>query len=141
VIYAQGSRFGGQTLFVSGGQLFLGIPPEQEVVGAAPRSGRHIVGVEFAKGKMGERHEWHGTLKLHVDDQTIAESEIRTIASRYSLCGEGLCIGYDGGDAVSRHYGHRFEFTGGAIQKVIFDVADDAYVDVERELAAAFARD
>ena len=27
-------------------------------------------------------------------------SEIRTIASRYSLCGEGLCIGYDGGDAV-----------------------------------------
>jgi arylsulfatase len=24
------------------------------------------------------------------------------MTGRYSLCGEGLCIGYDGGDAVSR---------------------------------------
>ena len=30
---------------------------------------------------------------------------------------------------------------GGEIIKVVFDVADDAYVDVERLLAAAMARD
>jgi hypothetical protein len=30
---------------------------------------------------------------------------------------------------------------GGRIVKVVFDVADDAYVDVEREMAAAVARD
>jgi hypothetical protein len=35
----------------------------------------------------------------------------------------------------------RFEFTGGKIVKVVFGVADDAYVDVEHELAAAIARD
>jgi hypothetical protein len=35
----------------------------------------------------------------------------------------------------------KFEFTGGRIVKVVFDVADDAYIDVERELAAAMARD
>jgi hypothetical protein len=29
----------------------------------------------------------------------------------------------------------------GKIVKVVFDIADDAYVDVERELAAAMARD
>jgi arylsulfatase len=29
----------------------------------------------------------------------------------------------------------------GKIDKVVFDIADDAYVDVERHLAAAMARD
>ena len=146
VIVAQGSRFGGYSLFVKDGRLhyvynFLGIPPEQRIVADAPRSGTHIVGVEFTKERMGEHHEWHGPLKLHVDDEVVAEDEIRTIASRYSLCGEGLCIGYDGGDAVSSEYGSGFGFTGGRVVKVVFDVADDLYVDVERELAAAMARD
>jgi hypothetical protein len=71
----------------------------------------------------------------------VAEDEFRTIASRYSLCGEGLCIGYDGGDAVSSHYTPKFEFTGGRIVKVVFDVGDDAYVDLERHLAGAMSRD
>jgi arylsulfatase len=30
---------------------------------------------------------------------------------------------------------------GGEIIKVVFDVADDAYIDVERHLAAAMSRD
>ena len=71
----------------------------------------------------------------------VAEGELTTIASRYALCGEGLCIGYDGGDAVSSEYRPKFEFTGGKIVKVVFDVADDAYVDAERHMAAAIARD
>ena len=54
---------------------------------------------------------------------------------------EGLCVGYDGGDAVSSEYKPRFEFTGGKIVKVVFDVADNTYVDIERHLAAAMARD
>jgi hypothetical protein len=53
----------------------------------------------------------------------------------------GLCIGYDGGDAVSSEYKPKFAFTGGTIVKVVFDVAEDAYVDVERELEAAIAHD
>ena len=61
--------------------------------------------------------------------------------SRYSLCGEGLCVGYDGGDAVSSEYKPKFEFTDGRVAKVVFDVADDAYLDVEQHLAAALARD
>jgi arylsulfatase len=146
VIVAQGSRFGGYSLFVKGGRLhyvmnFLGIPPEQKVVADAPTSGTHVVGVEFTKERMGERHESYGPLKIYVDDDVVAEDEIRTQPSRYALCGEGLCIGYDGGDAVSAEYRPKFEFTGGRIVKVVFDVADDAYMDVERELAAAMARD
>jgi hypothetical protein len=146
VIFAQGSRFGGYSLFVKDGKLtyvynFLGIPPEQRLVADAPTSGTHIVGVEFTKERTGEHHEPYGPLKLHVDDRVVAEDEFRTIASRYSLCGEGLCIGYDGGDAVSSHYTPKFEFTGGRIVKVVFDVGDDAYVDLERHLAGAMSRD
>jgi hypothetical protein len=114
---------------------------EREIVADAPTSGTHVVGVEFTKERAGEHHEPHGPLKLYVDDEVVAEDEIRGVASRYSLCGEGLCIGYDGGDAVSSEYKPKFAFTGGKIIKVVFDVADDAYVDVEREMAAAMARD
>ncbi len=90
---------------------------------------------------MGENFETIGTATLHIDDEVVAEDEIRTIAAFYALCGEGLCIGYDSGDTVSSEYTPKFEWTGGEIIKVVFDVADDAYVDVERLLAAAMARD
>jgi hypothetical protein len=57
------------------------------------------------------------------------------------LCGEGLAVGRDTGDPVSSEYGSAFDFSGGTIEKVVFDVADDVYVDLEREMAAAMARD
>jgi arylsulfatase len=146
VIVAQGSRFGGYSLFVKDGKLnytynFLGIPPEQRLSAPAPTSGRHIVGIEFAKERIGENHEPIGTAKLHIDDEVVDEQEIRTVAAFYALCGEGLCVGYDSGDAVSSEYKPKFEWTGGEIVKVVFDVADDAYVDVEQQFAAAMARD
>ena len=47
----------------------------------------------------------------------------------------------DGGDAVSSEYKPKFEFKNGEIIKVVFDVANDAYVDVEQKMAAALARD
>jgi arylsulfatase A-like enzyme len=146
VIFAQGSRFGGYSMFVKDGKLtyvynFLGIPPEQMLSAEAPSAGRHIVGVEFTKERAGEHHEPIGQLKLYVDEHVVGEMEIRTVASRYSLCGEGLCIGYDGGDIVSKQYEPRFSWRGGRIVKVVYDVADDAYIDIEKHLAAALARD
>jgi arylsulfatase len=146
VIFAHGSRFGGHSLFVKDGTLtyaynFLGIPPETRISAPAPRSGKHVVGVEFTKERMGEHRESHGPLKLYIDDQVVAQEEIRTMTGYFALCGEGLCIGYDGGDAVSSEYTPKFEWSGGRIIKVVFDVAADAYVDVEQHLAAALARD
>jgi arylsulfatase len=146
VIVAQGSRFGGFSLFVIEGKLtyvynFLGIPPEQKVVADAPSSGRHIVGIEFTKEGMGDHHEAHGPVRLYIDDEVVGEAQIRGIASRYSLCGEGLCVGYDGGDAVSGEYTSTFPFDGGTIVKVVIEVGDDAYLDLEAHMAAAMARD
>jgi arylsulfatase len=146
VIFANGSRFGGHALYIKDSKLtycynFLGIPPEQRIVASAPTQGKHVVGVEFAKARMGQYNESHGPLKLYIDDKVVAEGEIRTMTGHFSLCGEGLCVGYDSSDPVSSEYGTNSRFTGGTITKVVFDVADDAYVDVERHMQAALARD
>jgi hypothetical protein len=146
VIFAHGSRFGGHTLYVQDGKIryvynFLGIPPLQVLEAPLPAAGRHIIGIDFAKERVGENHETLGTATLYVDDTVITSQPIRTIGTMFSLCGEGLCIGYDSADPVSTDYSGRFDYTGGEIIKVVFDVADDAYVDVERQLAAATARD
>lgn len=146
VIFAQGSRFGGYSLFVKGGKLifvynFLGIPPEQRLVCEAPTLGSHIVGVEFNKESISKNLEALGQMKLYVDETVVAEAPFRTQTGHYALCGEGLCIGYDSGDAVSSEYQSKFEFSGGRVVKVVFDVADDVYIDLERNLAAAMARD
>jgi arylsulfatase len=147
VIFAHGSRFGGHALFIKDGQVnyvynFLGIPPEDVISAPVPGPGKHIIGVEFTKEGMGEYREGVGPLKLYIDDQQVGEKQIRTVLGHFSLCGEGLCIGYDSGDSVSSQYtGSRFEFENGTITKVVFDIADDVYVDVEAHLAAAMARD
>jgi arylsulfatase len=146
VIVAQGSRFGGYTLFVKDGQLcfvynFLGIPPEQRLACPVPGSGKHIVGVGFVKDSVGHNLETLGTMTLYVDDKAAGKGDFRTQSGHYALCGEGLCIGYDSGDAVSSEYKPKFPFSGGRVIKVVFDIAKDGYVDVERKFAAAMARD
>ena len=120
---------------------FLGME-EQTLDAELPEPGAHVFGVEFTKEGQDDTFSPTGTMKLYVDDEPVAESPMRTMLIQYSLCGEGLCVGYDGGDAVSSLYeGSRFPFTGGEIHKVMFDLADDQYLDVERELAALLARD
>jgi arylsulfatase len=146
VIFAQGSRFGGYSLFVKNGKLvfaynFLGIPPEQRLSCDVPKAGKHIVGVEFAKAGHGEHGEAQGKMTLYVDDREIAQADFRTQSGHYALCGAGLCIGYDSGDAVSSEYKAPATFSGGKVVKAIFDIADDHYIDVERRMAAAMARD
>jgi arylsulfatase len=146
VVFAQGARFGGHTLFLKDGKVhyaynFLGLE-EQALSAELPGPGTHVFGVEFAKEGMDETASPTGTMKLYVDDKQVADSPMRTLLIQYTLCGEGLCIGYDGGDAVSQAYeGSQFPFTGGEIGKVVFDLADDQYLDVERQMSALLARD
>jgi arylsulfatase len=133
-------------MFVKGGKLvfvynFLGIPPEQRLICDAPKLGKHIIGVEFIKDKIGQNHEALGKMTLYVDEEVVTSGDFRVQTGHYALAGEGLAIGYDSGDAVSTAYKPRFPFTGGRIVKVIYDVADDAYLDIERKFAAAMARD
>jgi arylsulfatase len=132
VIVSQGSRFGGYSLFGNEGKLhfvynFLGIPPEQRLSTELP-SGKHAIAVEFIKEKMGEHNEALGTMKLSVDGKVVDEKPFRTQSGHYALSGEGLCIGYDSGDPVSRDYKFGFPFTGGKIAKVVFETGTDPHV-------------
>jgi hypothetical protein len=97
--------------------------------------------MQFTKASLSKNLECIGKIALYVDDTAVDSGKFRTQTVHYALCGEGLCIGYDSGDPVSADYKGKFPFSGGRIIKVIYDVAKDAYVDMERQLAAAMARD
>lgn len=147
ILMAQGSRFGGHALFIKNGSLmyvynFLGIPPETKFEASAPKAGRHVVGFEFVKDTIDEMtKQAHGTGKLYIDDEVVAEAPLVTTPGSYALCGEGLCVGYDSSDYVTKEYSDDPNFHDGKLHKVVINIAQDAYVDVERQFAAAMARD
>ena len=146
VLFAHGSRFGGHTLFIKDGKLhyvynFLGIKPEQEFVSGKLKPGKHTLGVEFTRQGSGEYGESTGTAKLYVDEKVVAEGPMRAQVGKFTLSGDGLCVGFDSADPVSRSYPAGFPFKGGKILGVAVDIGEDQYLDLEREAAAAFARD
>ena len=114
---------------------------KKRVAAPKPGAGRHLLGVEFVKETMGEHNECLGTMSLHVDEKTLDKQPFRTQSGHYAICGEGLCVGYDSGDRVSAEYHGRNRFSGGEIIQVVYDIGDDAYVDLELRFAARLARD
>ena len=102
---------------------------------------RTCSGVEFAKESHGEHGEAIGTATLYVDDLAVAKSEWKTQPGHFALCGEGLTVGRDSSDPVTKEYGAPFAFTGGRIQVVEINIGDDVYLDLERDFHAAMSRD
>ena len=146
VIFAHGSRFGGHTMFVKDNRLhyvynFLGIRPEQEFVSPPLAPGNRTVGMEFKREKAGEYGVSLGTTTLFVDGKAVTSGPMRAQIGKFTLAGDGLCVGYDSGDNVSQQYTTPGTFTGGEIKVVAFDVSEKAYVDLERDAEAAFATD
>ena len=66
---------------------------------------------------------------------------MRAQVGKFTLSGDGLCVGFDSADPVSRSYPPGFPFKGGTILGVGVDISEEQYLDLEREAAAAFARD
>ncbi|MGH7679720.1 MAG: sulfatase-like hydrolase/transferase, partial [Gemmatimonadaceae bacterium] len=146
VIFAHGSRFGGHALFLKDRRLhyvynFLGIKPEQKLVSEPLSPGKHVLGVAFSREKSGKYGESIGKAQLYVDEQVVAEGPWKTQPGHFTLGGDGLCVGYDSSDNVSEEYQPPNEFTDGTILGVAIDVGDDVYLDLEKEAAAALARD
>jgi arylsulfatase A-like enzyme len=149
VLFAHGSRFGGHSLFIKDQKLyyvynFLGIPPEQKFVSSEQlKPGKYTLGVEFIREKAGKYGESHGQTKLYIDDKVVAEGPMRTQTGKFTLCGDGLCIGRDSADAVAAEYTPETQgaFTGGTIQYVEVSVEKEQYRDLEMEMAAAMAVD
>jgi arylsulfatase len=146
VVFAHGSRFGGHTLFIKDRKLFyvynfLGIKPEQRLVSQELSPGKHTLGVAFVREKSGPHGESLGKAQLYVDEKMVAEGPLKTQPGHFTLCGDGLCVGYDSEDKVSEEYEAPYAFTDGTILGVGIDVGEDVYLDLEKEAAGALARD
>ena len=139
VIFAHGSRFGGHSLFMKDGKLcyvynFLGIKPEQVFMSEEKLSpGYYTLGMEFESEKQGEYGETMGHTRLYIDDRMVDEGPMKTQPAKFTLSGDGLCVGYDSGDAVSELYESPGEFTGGVVQGAAVTVKGDPYVNLELE--------
>ena len=97
--------------------------------------------MEFIRESAGQYHESHGQTKLYVNDQVVAEGPMRAQVGKFTLSGDGLCIGYDSGDAVSELYKSPGRFKGGTIRFVGVTVEKTQYLDLEKLAAAAYAVD
>jgi arylsulfatase len=144
VIFAHGSRFGGHSLFIKDKKLFyvynfLGIKPEQKFVSGELKPGKYTLGMEFIRESKGKYGESLGKTKLYVNDKVAAEGPMKTQPGKFTLSGDGLCIGRDSGDNVSQEYKSPGEFKGGTILGVGVSVGKQEYLDLEKAAAAAFA--
>jgi arylsulfatase len=146
VLFAQGARFGGHALYLKDRKLkyvynFVGL--NEQIVEATEQipTGRHVFSASFEREGDGMPAE--GTLTLHIGKKQVGEGTITTQPGKFSLAGEGLNIGHDGGEPVTDDYPGEspWAFVGGTIHKAVIDVSGEPFVDLAKEAAAAFARD
>ena len=148
VLFKQGAGHGGHVLFVADGHLhyvynFMG-ELQQSVASPDPiPPGGHVLGVRYERtGTVEGSHTPLGVVSLYIDDVVVATlADVRAHPATFGLSGGGVQVGRNSGQPVCAAYTAPFEFTGGTIAKVVVDVSGTPYIDRERELALAFARD
>src|SRR4051794_29217499 len=149
VLFAQGSRFGGHTLYVKDNRLrytnsFVGMF-QQNVVSTVdlPTGKNLILSAAFEKDSTDHSPVADGRLSLYHGDIKVGEGQIKLQPGGYMIAGEGLAVGRDVGDPVTSDYpGERpYRFTGGTIKRVAVDVSGEPYIDLEREAQAMLMRE
>jgi len=149
VLFAHGSRFGGHALYVKNNRLhyvynWVG-HFEQKIVGSedVPVGKNLILAANFVKDGEDPPGVSTGILSLYHGETKVGEERIKTQPGKFSIAGEGLCVGRDAGEPVTDDYPgpHPHEFTGGNINRVAIDVSGEPYIDLEREAAAMLARE
>jgi arylsulfatase A-like enzyme len=146
VLFTQGSRFGGHALYIKDRKLkyvynWVG-EFEQIVESNVPvPTGHHVLSASFERE--GDMMPTEGTLTLHIGEELVGEGRIKTQPGKFSLAGEGLNVGREGGEAVTDDYpgDAPWAFVGGTIEKAIVDVSGQPFVDLATEARMAFARD
>jgi arylsulfatase A-like enzyme len=149
VLFAHGSRFGGHALYVKDNRLhyaynFVGIM-EQRVDGTEdlPTGEQLLLAASFEKEGQDANGIAEGTLTLWYGDKQVGQGRIKTQPGKFSIAGEGLCVGRDSGEPVTDDYPGEppWSFTGGKLHRVVVDVSGDPFIDLEREAAAMVARE
>ena len=148
VLFAIGSRFGGQALYIKDNRLryvnnFVGIV-EQRVDSDEdlPVGSDLILSASFDKdGEVGPGTAT-GMLSLYIGDKKVGEGRIKTQPGAYAIAGAALTVGRSQGAVTGDFPGKRpWRFTGGVIKGVAVDVSGEPYVDLEREAVAMMARE
>jgi arylsulfatase len=149
VLFAHGSRFGGHALYVKDNRLhytynFVGSTEQRIVATQEVPVGKHLIlSASFDKDGEDSPGTATGILSLYHGDQKVGEGRIKTQPGKFSLAGEGLCVGRDSGEPVTDDYPGiaPWRFTGGTIEKVVVNVSGKPYIDLEREAVAMMARE
>jgi arylsulfatase A-like enzyme len=147
VLFAAGGVAGGHALYIQDGRLvylvnwlaerYQYIRSENDIT-----AGRHVFTAAFTKSGVDDATKSTiGEVKLYIDDAVVGKGEAMIQPGSWSLAGDGLCVGRDGGSPVSPEYTAPFEFTGGQIERVVVDVSGEPYLDHEKEVLAWLARD
>ncbi|MCJ7445781.1 MAG: arylsulfatase [Methanotrichaceae archaeon] len=147
VLFAHGSGLGGHSLYIKDRKLYyvynwLGVDIQKVVSEVEISTGRHVFSAEFQKTDQDpQTRSFLGTLNLYIDNKKAGEAKIKTQPGRFSIAGEGLCVGRDSGSPVSPVYKPPFSFTGGTIEKVVVDVSGEPFVDHDKEVMAWIMKD
>ena len=148
VLFAQGSHFGGHSLFVKEGRLhyvynFVGMV-DQLVVGSddIPTGENLILSASFVKDGEDPPGVSTGILSLFHGDNQVGEGRIKTQPSAFGLSGTDLTVGRSISNITDAYPGERpWAFAGGTVKLVAVDVSGEPYVDLERAAAAMIARE
>lgn len=149
VLFAQGSRFGGHTLYIKDRRLhyannFVGIVEQRVDATEELPVGEHlIIGASFTKDGQEAQGVATGILSLFYGDREVGSTRMKTQPGKFSLAGEGLTIGRDSGAPVTTDYPGTapWHFTGGTLHRVRVDVSGEPYLDLEREAQAMLMRE
>jgi arylsulfatase A-like enzyme len=149
VLFAHGSRFGGHALYVKDSRLhyvnnFVGLMEQRvDATEDLPTGEKLILSAAFEKDGEDPPHVATGILSLYHGDKKVGEGRIKTQPGKFSIAGEGLTVGRDGGEPVTDDYPGRepWAFTGGTIDRVAVDVSGEPYIDLEREAQAMLMRE
>jgi len=148
ILFAQGSRFGGHTLYVKDNRLhyvnnYLG-SVEQTVVATedVPTGEKLLLSASFEKEAQ-ESEACTGTLSLYHGEEKVGEGKIKTQLGAFAIAGSALYVGRHEGEPLTEDYPgeppHRF--TGGTIDRVGIDVSGEPFVNLEREAALMLMRE
>jgi arylsulfatase len=141
VLIAEGSIFGGYTLYIKDRKLhhvynFVGIAEYKISSDRDVPEGKVTLGFEFIK-----TGDYQGKGVLYINGEKAGEGEMpHTVPIAFSLVGEGLCCGFDSGQAVTQDYQVPFTFTGN-LRQVTVEVSGERSRNLQKEVEAALTRE